>query len=74
MPTDPAERLTSRELEVALLAAQGMKSADIAALLFVSVRTVHTHLRNAYAKTGAGNRVQLLNWLTDHAPGPEAGP
>ena len=72
MPADPGAPLTSRELEVALLAAQGMKSADIAVLLFVSVRTVHTHLRHAYAKTGTGNRVQLLNWLTEHAPAGEA--
>jgi DNA-binding CsgD family transcriptional regulator len=57
--------LTNRELEVALLAARGMRSADIARLLFVSPRTVHTHLRHAYAKTGTGNRVQLLNWLAD---------
>jgi DNA-binding CsgD family transcriptional regulator len=60
---EPGLPLTHRELEVALLAGRGLPAAEIGRLLYVSPRTVHTHLRHAYAKTGTGNRVQLLNWL-----------
>jgi DNA-binding CsgD family transcriptional regulator len=59
--------LTNRELEIALLAGRGLRTVDIARLLYVSSRTVDTHLSHIYAKTGARNRVQLLNWLTDNA-------
>jgi DNA-binding CsgD family transcriptional regulator len=55
--------LTAREHEVAVLAAEGLRSAEIAVKLFVSLQTVHSHLRSAYAKTGTGSRVRLANWL-----------
>lgn len=62
-PSGNRSPLTAREHEVALLAATGLRSAEIAARLFVSVRTVDAHLRAAYAKTGTGTRVRLANWL-----------
>jgi DNA-binding CsgD family transcriptional regulator len=46
-----------------MLAAAGLTSREIAAQLFISVRTVECHLRAAYAKTGTGTRVRLANWL-----------
>jgi DNA-binding CsgD family transcriptional regulator len=55
--------LTPRELEVARLVAKGMKSREIAALLFISLRTVNTHLERVYRKTGTGSRVRLVLWL-----------
>lgn len=61
--------LTPREAEVARLAATGLRTAEIASRLFVSPRTVDTHLRNVYTKTGL-NRVQLVNWLRVN-PSPE---
>jgi DNA-binding CsgD family transcriptional regulator len=64
----PGRPLTHRELEVALLAARGMRTADIARLLFVSPRTIDAHLSHVYAKTGTGNRVRLVNWLLEQAP------
>lgn len=66
--------LTNRELEIALLAARGMRSVDIARLLFISTRTIDAHLRNVYVKAGVANRVQLVNWLLVHAPGAETAP
>lgn len=68
----PGLPLTNRELEVALLAARGMRTVDIARLLYVSTRTVDAHLRSIYAKAGVGNRVQLLHWLTEQAPAGDA--
>jgi DNA-binding CsgD family transcriptional regulator len=51
--------LTTREREVATLAARGLPDQQIAEQLFVSVRTVHAHLRSAYAKLGVSGRKDL---------------
>lgn len=57
--------LTPRELEVATLVADGLTDQQVARRLSVSLRTVHAHLRNSYAKTGTGNRTGLANWLRE---------
>ena len=62
-PAGPAEELTPREREVALLAAGGLSSAEIAARLVVSVRTVDNHLQRAYGKLGVGGRHELAEAL-----------
>jgi len=51
--------LTSRQLDVARLAARGRASKAIAAELFLSVRTVDNHLREAYRRLGVGGRAEL---------------
>jgi len=51
--------LTPREREVALLAADGVTSRDIAERLFISVRSVDNHLSRVYAKLGVSGRAQL---------------
>lgn len=55
--------LTEREREVAVLAAGGLESRQIAERLGVSVRTVHSHLNHAYAKLGVSRREQLVSVL-----------
>ncbi len=51
--------LTDRELQVAQMASGGATSADIAARLGLSVRTVENHLQQAYSKLGVTSRGQL---------------
>ena len=51
--------LTVREQEVARLASAGLSNQAIAARLVVSVRTVESHLSNAYAKLGISSRADL---------------
>ncbi|WP_405907849.1 LuxR C-terminal-related transcriptional regulator [Streptomyces sp. NBC_00828] len=51
--------LTAREREIALLAAVGTASKDIAQVLALSVRTVDNHLQHAYTKLGVTTRHQL---------------
>jgi DNA-binding CsgD family transcriptional regulator/tetratricopeptide (TPR) repeat protein len=56
------EALTASELRTARLAAAGRSNAEVAQELFVSLKTVETHLSHAYAKlglTGPGARRQL---------------
>ncbi|MFF3200707.1 LuxR C-terminal-related transcriptional regulator [Streptomyces sp. NPDC002962] len=55
--------LTAREREVALLAAVGNASVDIARTLNLSVRTVDNHLHRAYAKLGVTTRRELARTL-----------
>lgn len=61
--TTPGTDLTDSELTVVRLVAMGRSNAQIAAALFISVRTVECHLANAYKKTETHNRVQITNWL-----------
>ena len=65
-----ADELTPREREIALLAAGGMSSRQIAGRLVVSVRTVDNHLQRAYRKLGIARRRDLPAALTG-APEPE---
>ena len=51
--------LTPRERETAELAARGRTDREIAEALFLSIRTVHAHLRSAYAKLGVTGRGDL---------------
>lgn len=62
-PTD--EPLTAREREVAGLAGRGLSNRDIAARLFLSVRTVESHLYLARRKLGAASRRDLAHRLGD---------
>jgi DNA-binding CsgD family transcriptional regulator len=60
---DPLDDLTPREREIALLAARGLSSREIAARLVVSVRTVDNTLLRAYRKLGISRRTQLAGLL-----------
>ena len=51
--------LTPAERDVARLVAEGLSNKDIAARLFVSPRTVQTHLTHIYRRVGVTSRVQL---------------
>ena len=62
--TAEAAELTPREREIALLAAGGESSREIAARLVISVRTVDNHLQNAYRKLGVSRREELPRVLS----------
>lgn len=56
---DAREALSEREREVAKLAGAGMSNGEIASKLYLSVRTVESHLYSARLKTGASTRRDL---------------
>ncbi|MEV2212429.1 LuxR C-terminal-related transcriptional regulator [Streptomyces sp. NPDC050997] len=60
---EAAVALTTREREIALLAAAGNTSKDIAHTLTLSVRTVDNHLHHAYTKLGVTTRRELARTL-----------
>ena len=53
------DALTASERRVAQVAASGMSNKQIAQALFVTVKTVETHLHRAYQKLDVGSRAQL---------------
>jgi predicted ATPase/DNA-binding CsgD family transcriptional regulator len=57
-----ATGLSTREVDVGRLVANGMSNKEIAAALHLSVRTVESHVRHALGKLGLANRTQLATW------------
>jgi len=64
------ESLTPGELGVARLAAQGLTNRQIAQALFVSTKTVGTHLGHIYDKLAVNNRDDLAQIMRETSPTP----
>jgi DNA-binding CsgD family transcriptional regulator/GAF domain-containing protein len=58
-----AAELTKRELEVAELAASGLRDAEIAGQLYLSPHTVKQYLKAVYSKLGVRSRVDLTRLI-----------
>ncbi len=52
-------RLTGREREIAGLVTDRRTNREIAATLFLSEKTVESHMRNIFVKLGASSRVEV---------------
>lgn len=63
----PQTGLTPRQVEIARLVAGDLTNRQIAARLFLSERTVETHLTNILNWLGLNSRVQLARWLAEQA-------
>lgn len=69
--------LTAREVEVLALITQGMSNLEIAEHLYLSINSVKTYIRSAYAKIGASSRARAVAWCLLHGfapPDPEGSP
>jgi DNA-binding NarL/FixJ family response regulator len=58
------ELLARRESEVARLIADGLTNKQIGARLFISERTVETHVRSILNKLGFNTRAQIAAWMS----------
>lgn len=58
--------LTSQELQIARMAAEGMSNREIGQRLFLSHRTVGSHLYRLFPKLGVTSRVQLSAVINTH--------
>ncbi len=66
VPIDPElDALTQREREVLRLIARGYAYKEIAKELFISVKTVETHVSSVLRKLQLSNRHELTRWATD---------
>ncbi|MDO5684075.1 MAG: response regulator transcription factor [Propionibacteriaceae bacterium] len=59
------DRLSNREREVLRLIARGYAYKEIARELFISIKTVETHVSSVLRKLQLSNRHQLTRWATD---------
>jgi len=58
--------LTTSELTVARLVAEGLTNREVAERLFVSPHTVNSHLRHVFSKLGINSRVELARLARDY--------
>src|SRR5579859_2253700 len=73
MPTrNPLKDVAKREAEVGRLVAEGLSNKQIGARLFISDRTVATHMSSIMNKLGLNSRAQIAVWMTSF--GPEGAP
>ncbi len=64
--TDPElDQLTNREREVLRLLARGYAYKEIARELFISIKTVETHVSNVLRTLQMSNRYELSRWAAD---------
>jgi DNA-binding NarL/FixJ family response regulator len=59
------DQLTNREREVLRLLARGYAYKEIAKELFISIKTVETHVSNVLRKLQMSNRYELSRWAAD---------
>jgi DNA-binding NarL/FixJ family response regulator len=59
------DRLTEREREVMRLIARGYAYKEVASTLFISVKTVETHVSSVLRKLQLSSRHELTRWATD---------
>ncbi|HHT13338.1 MAG TPA: response regulator transcription factor [Propionibacterium sp.] len=59
------DKLSAREREVMKLIARGYSYKEVAKELFISIKTVETHVSSVLRKLQLSNRHQLTKWATD---------
>ena len=65
-PPGPPDGLSEREVDVLRMISLGYTNAEIAAQLFLSVRTVETHRAHIQQKLRLGSRAELVRYALDH--------
>jgi DNA-binding CsgD family transcriptional regulator len=67
--TSPLDDLTPQELQIAELAALGLSNREIGQRMFLSHRTIGSHLYRVFPKLGITSRAQLRDALTERSGG-----
>jgi two-component system, NarL family, response regulator NreC len=73
-PPGPPDDLSEREVDVLRLLVLGHTNAEIAARLFLSVRTVETHRSHIQQKLRVSTRAELVRYALERGLGPTADP
>ncbi len=61
-----AINITHREMEIIELMEKDFSNKEISSALNISVRTVETHRKNIFRKTGTNNLLSLVKWAYEH--------
>jgi DNA-binding CsgD family transcriptional regulator len=67
-----AQTLSPQELQIAILIGKGATNKEIAATLFLSVKTIEFHLTNLYRRLDLRSRAQLAALIARSDPAPSA--
>jgi DNA-binding CsgD family transcriptional regulator len=59
-------QLSAREAEILTMIAAGMSNQEIADRSYLSINSVKTYIRSAYAKIGAVRRTQAVRWALEN--------
>ena len=71
---DARDQLTPQELQIAKLAAQGLSNREIGQRLYLSHRTISTHLYRVFPKLGIASRAELAIALSRATPASRVPP
>lgn len=62
----PRERLTPKEVQVAILVWQGLTNREIGRIIGTSEQVVKNHLRSTFDKLGVWSRLELAMYIASH--------
>jgi DNA-binding NarL/FixJ family response regulator len=62
----PSDRLTNKEVQVAILVWEGLTNREIAELIGTTEQVVKNYLRNTFDKLGVWSRLELALYVASH--------
>jgi DNA-binding CsgD family transcriptional regulator len=62
----PRERLTPKEIQIAILVWQGLTNREIGKIVGISEQVIKNHLRSAFDKIGGWSRLELAMYVASH--------
>ncbi len=62
----PCERLTPKEVQIAILVWEGLTNREIGKIVGTSERVIKNHLRGTFDKLGVWSRLELAMYVASH--------
>ena len=62
----PCERLTTKEVQIAILVWQGLTNREIAKIVGTTEQVIKNHLRSTFDKLGVWSRLELAMYVASH--------
>jgi len=62
----PCERLTAKEIQIAILVWEGLTNREIGKIVGTSEQVIKNHLRSAFDKLGVWSRLELAMYVASH--------
>jgi DNA-binding NarL/FixJ family response regulator len=62
----PRERLTPKEIQIAILVWEGLTNREIGRIIGTSEQVIKNHLRNTFDKLGVRSRLELAMYVASH--------
>lgn len=70
----PRERLTPKEIQIAILVWEGLTNREIGRIIGTSEQVIKNHLRNTFDKLGVWSRLELALYVANHGGASWASP